>query len=191
MVDSKYLAIFSVIMLFACTKNLVYQNHDSTSSVEVILEEAGQLEKLLTDYDTVERLTVTGPLNGTDIKFIRSLCGTDEYGHQAEGCLKYLDLENAVIEKGGAPYYYYEEMPLFQECNVVSCYSFAFCNSLCSIVLPSMVERISSQAFYGCSSLETIIIPDTVMEIQKSAFAHCIYNHRTTKTNQKYPSVNL
>ena len=22
-------------------------------------------------------------------------------------------------------------------------------------------------------------------------FLHCIYNHRTTKTNQKYPSVNL
>lgn len=22
-------------------------------------------------------------------------------------------------------------------------------------------------------------------------FADCIYNHRTTKTNQKYPSVNL
>ena len=24
-----------------------------------------------------------------------------------------------------------------------------------------------------------------------SFFAYCIYNHRTTKTNQKYPSVNL
>ena len=24
-----------------------------------------------------------------------------------------------------------------------------------------------------------------------AAFYHCIYNHRTTKTNQKYPSVNL
>lgn len=24
-----------------------------------------------------------------------------------------------------------------------------------------------------------------------AAFAYCIYNHRTTKTNQKYPSVNL
>ena len=22
-------------------------------------------------------------------------------------------------------------------------------------------------------------------------FSYCIYNHRTTKTNQKYPSVNL
>lgn len=25
----------------------------------------------------------------------------------------------------------------------------------------------------------------------KPMFFNCIYNHRTTKTNQKYPSVNL
>lgn len=24
-----------------------------------------------------------------------------------------------------------------------------------------------------------------------AVFIYCIYNHRTTKTNQKYPSVNL
>ena len=28
-------------------------------------------------------------------------------------------------------------------------------------------------------------------EIEKFNFIKCIYNHRTTKTNQKYPSVNL
>lgn len=27
--------------------------------------------------------------------------------------------------------------------------------------------------------------------ILKPKFRYCIYNHRTTKTNQKYPSVNL
>ena len=27
--------------------------------------------------------------------------------------------------------------------------------------------------------------------IAENTFALCIYNHRTTKTNQKYPSVNL
>lgn len=27
--------------------------------------------------------------------------------------------------------------------------------------------------------------------ISKTVFANSIYNHRTTKTNQKYPSVNL
>ena len=26
---------------------------------------------------------------------------------------------------------------------------------------------------------------------QRKSFFKCIYNHRTTKTNQKYPSVNL
>ena len=26
---------------------------------------------------------------------------------------------------------------------------------------------------------------------QNKGFSYCIYNHRTTKTNQKYPSVNL
>jgi phage portal protein BeeE len=27
--------------------------------------------------------------------------------------------------------------------------------------------------------------------IKHPTYLHCIYNHRTTKTNQKYPSVNL
>jgi len=27
--------------------------------------------------------------------------------------------------------------------------------------------------------------------IAENTFYDCIYNHRTTKTNQKYPSVNL
>ena len=29
------------------------------------------------------------------------------------------------------------------------------------------------------------------MEKKKKEDGECIYNHRTTKTNQKYPSVNL
>ena len=42
-----------------------------------------------------------------------------------------------------------------------------------------------------CSSLTSIEIPASVETIKASAFKGCIYNHRTTKTNQKYPSVNL
>ena len=34
-------------------------------------------------------------------------------------------------------------------------------------------------------------IPNSVTTIREGAFYGCIYNHRTTKTNQKYPSVNL
>ena len=42
-----------------------------------------------------------------------------------------------------------------------------------------------------CSGLTSVEIPNLVTTIGGSAFCGCIYNHRTTKTNQKYPSVNL
>ncbi|WP_346987625.1 PL29 family lyase N-terminal domain-containing protein [Alistipes onderdonkii] len=53
------------------------------------------------------------------------------------------------------------------------------------------LESIVKEAFKECSQLYTIIIPDNVKSIKQNAFRVCIYNHRTTKTNQKYPSVNL
>lgn len=34
-----------------------------------------------------------------------------------------------------------------------------------------------------------LTICDRLTQIKESIY--CIYNHRTTKTNQKYPSVNL
>ena len=46
-------------------------------------------------------------------------------------------------------------------------------------------------AFSDCSALTAIEIPASVESIGVAAFSPCIYNHRTTKTNQKYPSVNL
>ena len=50
---------------------------------------------------------------------------------------------------------------------------------------------ICDHAFDFCLSLTSIHIPDSVTTIGKCVFEFCIYNHRTTKTNQKYPSVNL
>jgi len=46
-------------------------------------------------------------------------------------------------------------------------------------------------AFSNCTVLTDIEIPASVETIETAAFMGCIYNHRTTKTNQKYPSVNL
>ena len=94
------------------------------------------------------------------------------------------------------------------------------CTSLTSIEIPASVETIEKKAFMHCSSLATVTfekgsqlktiagdsydgafsdctaltsieIPASVETIEATAFKRCIYNHRTTKTNQKYPSVNL
>ncbi len=69
--------------------------------------------------------------------------------------------------------------------------AFLGCNSLTSINIPNSVTTIGVYAFLGCNSLISINIPNSVTTIGDSAFRYCIYNHRTTKTNQKYPSVNL
>ena len=69
--------------------------------------------------------------------------------------------------------------------------AFMWCDSLTSIKIPNSVTSIGDSAFADCSSLTSINIPNSVTNIGDWAFEGCIYNHRTTKTNQKYPSVNL
>ncbi len=69
--------------------------------------------------------------------------------------------------------------------------AFSGCSALTSVTIPNSVTTIGGYTFYGCSSLTSITIPNSVTTIGDDAFAGCIYNHRTTKTNQKYPSVNL
>ena len=64
------------------------------------------------------------------------------------------------------------------------------CTSLNSVTIQT-IANVGRQAFSGCSSLQSVAIPNGVQEIGAGAFRGCIYNHRTTKTNQKYPSVNL
>ena len=68
---------------------------------------------------------------------------------------------------------------------------FSGCSSLTSVTIPNSVTTIKEYAFGVCSSLTSVTIPNSVTTIGDNAFRDCIYNHRTTKTNQKYPSVNL
>ena len=69
--------------------------------------------------------------------------------------------------------------------------AFPGCSGLTSINIPNGVTSIEQYTFSGCSGLTSINIPNSVTSIGYRAFEGCIYNHRTTKTNQKYPSVNL
>ena len=71
--------------------------------------------------------------------------------------------------------------------------AFTNCAALTSVTLPDNAQftKIENGVFQYCKALERITLPKSVTMIGGDAFKHCIYNHRTTKTNQKYPSVNL
>ena len=73
----------------------------------------------------------------------------------------------------------------------IGVFAFYDCSALTSVTIPNSVTTIGGRAFTGCSELTSVTIPNSVTTIGGYAFYNCIYNHRTTKTNQKYPSVNL
>ena len=69
--------------------------------------------------------------------------------------------------------------------------AFSGCSFLTSVTIPNSVTTIGAYAFEDCRALTSVTIPNSVTKIAFLTFENCIYNHRTTKTNQKYPSVNL
>ena len=79
-----------------------------------------------------------------------------------------------------------------------------FIKGLLDSILSGSLERMriinamnnSFKEAYYSGELErlcktSITIGDSNFAHEMSTFSYCIYNHRTTKTNQKYPSVNL
>ena len=52
------------------------------------------------------------------------------------------------------------------------------------------VTMISCTCSYAQEDVTVTISMNKWKAMEESVF-RCIYNHRTTKTNQKYPSVNL
>ena len=94
----------------------------------------------------------------------------------------------------------------FQDCFQLSHFDFGVLTQLSSIgngafyrtaltgdiTLGSSINQLGELAFYGCDQITSIDLSNSTIEaVLMNTFYGCIYNHRTTKTNQKYPSVNL
>lgn len=185
-------------------KDQIFSMSDTTDydvTVTAQEKESGLLNVLGQDnLGKVVSLKVTGTINSYDIMAIRNKM---PYLH-------HLDLTDATIVANDFEYY----TGYHTEDNIIGNYMFASlvkllsvklpknvtcirddalfsCSNLVEVVLPVKLEKIGSSAFSGCSGLTNIDLPPTLKTIGCYAFSNCIYNHRTTKTNQKYPSVNL
>ena len=122
------------------------------------VETAGTLSSQLTGSET--SLTLSGSLNGSDIKCLRELA--------TSGRLTTLDLSAVHIVGGGDAYY----ESFTTEDNVIGNSMFRDCSKLRNIELPSTVTAIETNAF-SKSALRKIDIPNTVTRIGGDAFAYC------------------
>ena len=147
---------------------------------------AGTLSDYISEDEKyqIEELTLSGELNGTDIRFIRNMSGidyeerymdvSDPYGDiNTAGKLKTLDISNVKIV-GGEVYYCCTTGTARYKCyssvdDVISTYMFRGCK-LTSIIIPNSVTSISYEAFAWCSGLTSVTISNSVTSIGGYAF---------------------
>ncbi len=156
----------------------------------VTLTKAGELSKHITTAEKYKltSLTVSGPINGTDVLFLREMAGRDVDGMSTDGQLATLDLSDANIVAGGANYYkvkrglstkYYNNA----EDDVVGFYMFANCGNLTSVKLPKTAKKIELYAFNNCKALKECTLPEQLTEVGSYAFTS------TALTEINFPST--
>ena len=130
----------------------------SSQNENISVEVAGTLPELIDDPDAVVNLTLTGYLNGTDIKFIRSLTN-----------LQRLDISGARIVEGGDKYY---ESYLTAD-DVTGDYMFYNLPNLTRLVLSNHTTEIAPAALNSCTGLTEMEIPASVKSVGKAVFNGC------------------
>ncbi len=130
----------------------------SSQNENISVEVAGTLPELIDDLDAVVNLTLTGYLNGTDIKFIRSLKN-----------LQQLDIGGARIVEGGDKYY----KEYLTADDIIGDYMFCNLPNLTRLVLSGHATEITEGALNGCSGLTEMEIPASVKSVGKAVFNGC------------------
>lgn len=110
---------------------------------------------------TFTSLKIIGPLNGTDIPYLQSACGSFS---KITGNVSELDLSEASIVSGGDSYGIYysptgDMVDLYTKDGEIGTQMFYYCGTLTKLTLPRTTTSISANAFEG-SLLESLTIPE-------------------------------
>ncbi len=133
-------------------------DEDLTKVPTINLATAGSLSEYIAEEEiaTIEKLKISGPLNGDDIIVLRQMLS-----------LNTLDLSDASIVAGGGTYY----QSYSTSNNIIGNYMFSGYTNLQTILLPETITAIGIYAFPA--SLTSIVIPNSVKTIESSAFHSC------------------
>ena len=113
----------------------------------------------------ITSLTVSGDLNGTDIKQIRSML--------QNGFLTTLDIENVTIVAGGEAYGSYYSREFYTQNDSIGENMFEDSPYLETIKLPSNLEAIGEYAFYNCKNLRSLSIPEGIKVMEYQIIGNC------------------
>ena len=150
----------SMLVLLICT-NLATMFAQNTT-LEVDNQYPGWLSSKIPfkDQASVQNLTVTGYINGTDVKFIRELINNRQLSH--------LDLSDANIIAGGDAYYIdrNDHSYTIDEDNTIG--GGMFCGKLKYLSLPKSITKIETGRYtdFFCNPIDTLIIGGDLKEFR-------------------------
>ena len=164
-------------VLFVLLGSLAIQAADDgliTRQITLKLDEAGTLPYKISanEKNLITNLKIVGKINGTDLKFIREMAGSDFNREKTDGKLSILDLSEAKIVAGGDAYVQYGDNH-YTSNDKLGDYAFVDCSGLTSMTIPSGVTSIGEGTFCDCSGLTSLTIPSGVTSIGNYAFADC------------------
>ena len=178
-------------------EHIVESSGGSSTSRTIHVYPAGSLPSLISESEkyTIDELTLTGELNGTDFRLLRDMAGNNYLGQTTGGKLKTLDLSGAKVVAGGEKYLDTDQQNgkhyQITQANEIPMYVFYGCY-LKNILIPNSVTSIRESAFYYCQSLTSITISNSVTSIYNSAFWDCssLSSIKVDNNNPKYDSRN-
>jgi hypothetical protein len=166
-----------VLMILISVVFIRCSNSEDTENifVTVNVSTAGTLSSQIdsTQKYKITKLTISGVLNGTDIKYIRDILFNGSDDSRVRCSLSELDLSEAKIVSGGEAYYTNNIGEYFSTDNELGSYAFYHKDGLRSIRMPKEITKIRSNAFNGCSNLQFIEMQDGVLEIDYGVFSNC------------------
>ena len=160
-----------MFMLLGCLSLYAADNDLITRQITIQLEKAGTLPDRIGSSRkyTITNLKIIGEINGTDLRMIREMAGSNSTGNSTDGMLSVLDLSEAKIVEGGDCYY----KDHYTSNDVIGSHAFSYCSGLTSLNLPAGITEIQNDAFYGCSGLTSLNLPDGITSIGDCAFIDC------------------
>ena len=151
-----------------------FENIVEFGTTTIQLEKAGTLPDRIASSKKykITNLKIIGEINGTDLRMIREMAGSNSNGGSTDGKLSVLDLSEAKIVEGG-DCYYYDNRYFYTSNDVIGSYAFRDCSGLTSLTLPAGITSIGNDAFNGCSGLTSLTLPAGITKIGDSAFEGC------------------
>lgn len=166
------------------TRSKTYQFHTGEA---VILTEAGTLSEAIGEQKKYQfsNLNIAGPLNGTDIRFLRDMMGININGESTAGKLQDLNLNDASIVKGGISY----DGQRYTADNRISHGMFSNCKILQKITLPANTSVIEENSFENCTSLTLLRFSPDTKEINPSAGCSSLSSLEVPSENSYFTAI--